>query len=100
MRKWILATGVAAFLVSSAPVFAGALDSITLDGNKGSISLDFGKDGGGKGSSAVNVPPGHMPPPGKCRIWYKGRKAGNQPAPGNCKKLKNKVPAGAVLIRG
>lgn len=90
MRKWFLATAVAAFLGASSTVFAGALDSI-------SINVDLGKGGS---SSAVNVPPKHMPPPGKCRIWYKNRKAGNQPAPGNCKKLKNKVPAGAVLIRG
>jgi len=91
MRKCLLAASVAALIGSSAPVFAGALDSLN-------INIGIGSDGG-KGNSAVTVPPGHMPPPGKCRIWYKNRKAGNQPAPGNCKKLKNKVPAGAVLIR-
>jgi len=93
MRQWLLAASVAAMLASSAPVLAGALDSLN-------INIGIGGDSGGKGRSAVNVPPGHMPPPGKCRIWYKNRKAGNQPAPGNCNKLKNKVPAGAVLIRG
>jgi hypothetical protein len=91
MRKWLLAIGVAAFLGTSGSAFAGALDSL-------SINVDIG--GGGKGNSAANVPPGHMPPAGKCRIWYKNRKAAHQPAPGNCKKLKKKVPAGAVLIRG
>jgi hypothetical protein len=93
IRKWFAAAGVAVMLSVSGPLFAGPIDSL-------SINIDLGKDGGGKGGSAVNVPPGHMPPAGKCRIWYKNRKAGNQPPPGNCKKLKNKVPKGAVLIRG
>lgn len=89
IRKWFLAASITAFMGASAPVFAGAIDSLTI--NIG---------GGSKGGSGVSVPPKHMPPAGKCRIWYKNRKPGNQPAPGNCKKLKNKVPAGAVLIRG
>lgn len=90
IRKWFLAAGIAAFMGASAPVFAGSFDSLNIN-----IGV-----GGSKGGSAVSVPPKHMPPAGKCRIWYKNRKPGNQPPPGNCKKLKNKVPAGAVLIRG
>lgn len=48
----------------------------------------------------VNVPPGHMPPPGQCRIWYPDRPPGQQPAPGDCRELRHRVPAGAALIRG
>lgn len=46
------------------------------------------------------IPAGHMPPPGECRIWYVDREPGQQPPPGKCEKLKHKVPANAVLIRG
>jgi hypothetical protein len=46
------------------------------------------------------VPPGHMPPPGKCRIWHPDRPPGHQPPPGDCGELRERVPPGATLIRG
>ncbi|TPG78578.1 tetratricopeptide repeat protein [Pseudomonas arsenicoxydans] len=48
----------------------------------------------------LEIPRGHRPPPGKCRIWFPGRPPGHQPAPGKCKKLRYRVPSGAYLVRG
>ena len=48
----------------------------------------------------VNIPAGHLPPPGECRIWYPDRPAGQQPPPGDCGALSHRVPQGAVLVRG
>ena len=48
----------------------------------------------------VEIPRGHMPPPGKCRIWFPDRPPGHQPAPGKCKKLRHRVPSGAYLVHG
>lgn len=47
-----------------------------------------------------DIPRGHWPPPGKCRIWFPDRPPGHQPAPGSCKKLKYRVPFGAYLVGG
>jgi hypothetical protein len=48
----------------------------------------------------VDIPPGHMPPPGECRIWYPDRPPGQQPPPGPCRELRDRVPPGAILVRG
>lgn len=51
-------------------------------------------------STLPAIPPGHMPPPGQCRIWFPGKPPGQQPPPGDCWELKRRVPPGAWLIRG
>ena len=48
---------------------------------------------------SFKIPPGHLPPPGKCRIWHPGTPPGHQPPPGNCATLERNVPEGAYLVR-
>ncbi len=52
------------------------------------------------GGQPVHVPPGHLPPPGECRVWYPDRPPGHQPPPGPCHVLQYQVPPGAVLVQG
>lgn len=47
----------------------------------------------------ARIPPGHMPPPGNCRIWYPERPPGEQPSPGDCGALRHGIPPGAWLVR-
>ncbi|MEZ5830829.1 MAG: hypothetical protein R3D05_06580 [Dongiaceae bacterium] len=51
-------------------------------------------------SQPVKIPPGHLPPPGQCRIWFPDRPPGHQPPPGPCHVLEHQVPPGAVLVHG
>ena len=51
-------------------------------------------------NEVLKIPKGHMPPPGKCRIWYPDLPPGQQPPPGECKDLQYHIPPGAWLIRG
>lgn len=44
------------------------------------------------------IPPGHLPPPGECRVWYPGAPPGQQPPPGSCRDLETRVPLGAWLL--
>jgi len=40
--------------------------------------------GGRYSAEAQGIPPGFLPPPGECRVWYEGRPPGHQPSPTNC----------------
>lgn len=46
----------------------------------------------------LGIPPGHLPPPGSCRIWVPGKPPGQQLPPGNCTELEPRVPVGAWLL--
>ena len=46
----------------------------------------------------VHLPPGHLPPPGWCRIWLPGTPPGHQPKPGRCKRLEAQIPPGGWLL--
>lgn len=49
-------------------------------------------------AATLGIPPGHLPPPGRCRVWVPGRPPGHQAAPGRCADLERRVPAGAWLV--
>lgn len=46
----------------------------------------------------IGIPPGHLPPPGECRIWIPGVPPGQQGPPGGCSALEARVPPGAWLV--
>ena len=74
---------------------------VILEDDSGSVSVEVDKrpEHGHYESTLQQIPPGHMPPPGACRIWYPGKPPGQPPPPGNCQELKRQVPPGALLIR-
>lgn len=39
------------------------------------------------GPRGLDIPPGHYPPPGHCRVWYAGRPPGQQPPPVKCERV-------------
>ena len=46
----------------------------------------------------LGIPPGHLPPPGKCRVWIRGRPPGHQPPPADCDRILAAAPAGALIL--
>ena len=49
-------------------------------------------------AATLGIPPGHLPPPGRCRVWRPGMPPGHQERPGDCAVLERRVPAGAWLV--
>lgn len=67
------------------------------DGDPG----DGGRDKGGPPPHAhglLKIPPGHLPPPGQCRIWVPGVPPGRQRRAADCSILAAEVPPGAWLL--
>ena len=56
--------------------------------------------GRGKGKGEKEVPPGHRPPAGMCRIWIDGVPPGRQPAPTDCETAVRNQPANSRIIWG
>jgi hypothetical protein len=50
------------------------------------------------GYTTLGIPEGHLPPPGRCRLWYPDRPPGHQPPPERCEALRYHAPVGAWLI--
>ncbi len=54
----------------------------------------------GRGARSGDIPPGHRPPPGLCRIWIDGVPPGRQPAPTRCSDAVRHRPVNGRVIYG
>lgn len=49
-------------------------------------------------AKALGIPPGQLPAPGKCRVWFPGRPPGRQPRAESCKAAMANAPAGSWVL--
>jgi len=68
---------------------------IAAGGHGGEVVVVSGKK---EAHHKLGIPPGHLPPPGSCRIWVPGRPPGRQQKSGSCAELSHRVPKGAWLV--
>jgi hypothetical protein len=52
------------------------------------------------GSTAVTlgIPPGHLPRPGRCRLWLPDTPPGHQPASRPCNGIDVRAPVGSMIV--
>ena len=49
-------------------------------------------------ATALGIPPGHLPPPGECRVWIPGRPPGRQARPRSCDGIMAVAPGGSWVL--
>ncbi len=49
-------------------------------------------------AATLGIPPGHLPPPGKCKVWFPGDPPGHQPKARSCDGIEAAAPAGAWVL--
>lgn len=97
MRTGVLLLGAVLVLGGCSTRSVGGIP-VPVEG--GGVIYDDESRGGDRerARSPGEVPPGHYPPPGECRIWHVNRPPGQQPPPARCDALVGRVPYGAFLL--
>jgi len=49
-------------------------------------------------AATLGIPPGHLPPPGQCRVWMPGQPPGHQPRSRGCAGIERTAPAGSWIL--
>jgi len=49
-------------------------------------------------AATLGIPPGHLPPPGQCRVWIPGAPPGRQARSTSCSGLERVAPAGSWIV--
>jgi hypothetical protein len=53
----------------------------------------------GKSTAAkLGIPPGHLPPPGQCKVWMPGEPPGHQAKARSCANIEKTAPAGSWIV--
>src|SRR5918999_940265 len=63
------------------------------------FAAPLGAQGRDRDKGSDDIPAGHRPPPGMCRVWIDGVPPGQQPAPTDCRTaIRNRPPNGRVIF--
>lgn len=49
-------------------------------------------------AKSLGIPPGHLPPPGQCRVWMPGQPPGHQPRARSCHRIERDAPRGSWIL--
>ena len=49
-------------------------------------------------AASLGIPPGHLPPPGQCRVWNPGQPPGHQAKARSCDRIERAAPAGSWIV--
>lgn len=104
MMRHTASVGTARLLVVAAMTWAATACSSTIRTGsspapvvRGDQRVDSRGNGEARGKP-LGIPRGHLPPPGKCRVWFPGRPPGRQPRAESCSAAMANAPAGSWVL--
>jgi hypothetical protein len=62
------------------------------------VRHSHGRGHGSSSEATLGIPPGHLPPPGLCRVWLSGTPPGHQPKARSCSLIERTAPAGSLIV--
>lgn len=73
--------------------------SVTIEGGTDrTVDQRQDRQGYGARSRGLQIPKGHLPPPGECRLWFPGHPPGKQPPPTSCTEAYSRHSGSALVV--
>ena len=91
-------------LLAAVAACSSTQPDVNTDPAEGAVipSSSAGNTEGTKSTAAtLGIPPGHLPPPGQCKVWIPGEPPGQQKkkfSAGDCSVVQTQVPPGGWLV--
>jgi len=91
-------------LAAAVSACSSAKPDVNTDPAEGAVipsSADHGDDESKSTAATLGIPPGHLPPPGQCKVWIPGEPPGQQKKKykaGDCSYVEGQVPPGGWLV--
>lgn len=99
MRRFCLASALTAITIGLVGCSSsGSVGTPSPQRTPGSGTAGGEPARGPSTAATLKVPPGHLPPPGQCKIWIPGRPPGHQARPQSCQGIAAHAPAGSWIL--
>jgi hypothetical protein len=85
-------------LLAATSILAACSTSVVLTDEPAPKKEAKTENQGPSTAATLGIPPGHLPPPGQCRVWIPGEPPGHQGPVGACSALAAQVPADGWLV--
>lgn len=94
--RWIMGPSMALLLACASSTTSGPASGPAPAARSSSRTAVVSE--GPSTAARLGIPPGHLPPPGACRVWVPGKPPGHQAKPGPCAALLRSAPPGSWLV--
>jgi hypothetical protein len=88
----------ARLLVPCTMLIAATACSAVISPNKDAPAPEPAASRGPSTAATLKIPPGHLPPPGQCRVWVQGLPPGKQPKARGCSGIEDTAPPSSWVV--